>query len=214
MLLILIAAEWWFMYGNHTPTLRNLAIKVLSQTASSSACERNWSTFALIHTKQRNRLAYPRLQQLVFCYYNMKLKIRDMQAESYKVARHYLDLLDISVEFGEEEDNQLFQWVRPLHLDMKMEILIHELLRMFKKLVLMLTVFYLKKLIVKVSVKTREIYLCPLLILDPHLIQVLNIVVDLVLPVLQLQTMMAQEERGLMMVVILEMMVEILQIDK
>ena len=42
----------------------------------------------------------------------------------------------------------------------------------------------------------------------------MNIVVDLVLPVLQLQAMMAQEERGPMMVVILEMMVEILQIDK
>ena len=106
------------MYGNNTPTLRNLAIKVLSQTASSSACERNWSTFALIHTKQRNQLAYPKLQQLVFCYYNMKLKICDMQAESDKVPENsYLDLLDISAEFGEEEDNQLFQWVRPFHLD-------------------------------------------------------------------------------------------------
>ena len=94
------------MYGNHAPTLRNLALKVIFQTASSSACERNWSTFALIHTKQRNRLAYPRLQQLVFCYYNMKLKIRDMQAETDKVVeKDYLDLLDISAEFGEEEDN-------------------------------------------------------------------------------------------------------------
>ena len=41
-----------------------------------------------------------------------------MKAETDKVAeKYYLDLLDISVEFGEEEDNQLFQWVRPLHLD-------------------------------------------------------------------------------------------------
>ena len=110
MLLIFIAAEWWFMYGNHTPTLRNLAIKVLSQTASSSACERNLSTFALIHTKQRNRLSYHRLQQLVFCYYNMKLKIRDMQAEIDKIVeKNYLDLLNILAEFGEEEENQLFQ---------------------------------------------------------------------------------------------------------
>ena len=94
------------MYGNQTPTLRNLAIKVLSQTASSSAYERNWSTFSLLHTKQRNRLAYPRLQQLVFCYYNMKLKIRDMQAKPDKVAKkNYLDLLDISAKFGEEEEN-------------------------------------------------------------------------------------------------------------
>ncbi|KAL6349614.1 hypothetical protein AAG906_035775 [Vitis piasezkii] len=96
----MVPTEWWFMYGNHTPTLRRLAIKVLSQTTSSSACERNWSTFALIHTKQRNRL------------------IRDMEAEHDKVAeKDYLDLLDIATEVGEEEDNQLFQWVRPLHLD-------------------------------------------------------------------------------------------------
>ncbi|RVX01280.1 hypothetical protein CK203_031238 [Vitis vinifera] len=116
----MVPAEWWFMYGNHTPTLRRLAIKVLSQTASSSACERNWSMFALIHTKQRNRLAYPMLQQLVFCYYNMKPKIRDMEAEHDKVAKKdYLNLLDIATEVGEEEDNQLFQWVRPLHLDDK-----------------------------------------------------------------------------------------------
>ena len=72
-----------------------------------------------------------------------------------------------------------------------MEILIHELLHMFEKQVLILTVFYLKKFIVKVSVKTRETHFSPLLLLNPLLIQVLNIVVDLVLPVLLLQVMMA-----------------------
>ena len=41
-----------------------------------------------------------------------------MQAETDKVAeKDYIDLLDISTEFGEDEDNQLFQWVRHLHLD-------------------------------------------------------------------------------------------------
>ena len=41
-----------------------------------------------------------------------------MQEETDKAAeKDYLDLLDISAEFGEEEDNKLFQWVRPLHLD-------------------------------------------------------------------------------------------------
>ena len=45
-------------------------------------------------------------------------KIRDMQAETDKVVeKDCLDLLDISAKFSEEEDNQLFQWVRPLHLD-------------------------------------------------------------------------------------------------
>ena len=41
-----------------------------------------------------------------------------MQVEIDKAAeKDYLDLLNISTEFGEEEDNQLFQWVRTLHLD-------------------------------------------------------------------------------------------------
>ena len=48
----------------------------------------------------------------------MKLKIRDMEAETDKVAENnFLDLLEISTEFGEEDENQLFQWVRSLHLD-------------------------------------------------------------------------------------------------
>ena len=48
----------------------------------------------------------------------MKLKLRDVEVENDRVVeKDYLDLLDISIEMGEEEDNQLFQWVRPLHLD-------------------------------------------------------------------------------------------------
>ena len=48
----------------------------------------------------------------------MKLKIRDMEVETNKVAENnFLNLLEISVEFGEEDEYQLFQWVRPLHLN-------------------------------------------------------------------------------------------------
>ncbi|XP_070672057.1 uncharacterized protein [Malus domestica] len=35
-------SDWWIMYGTDAPTVGKLAIKVLSQTASSSACETNW----------------------------------------------------------------------------------------------------------------------------------------------------------------------------
>ena len=76
----------------------------------------------------------------------------------------------------------------------------------------MLHEFYLKKFIVKVLVKTRGIHFNPLLLLDPLLFLVFNIVVDQVFLVLLLQVMMAQEKRGPMMVVILDMMVGILQI--
>ena len=95
----------------------------------------------------------------------------------------------------------------------KMEILIHELLHMFKKQVLMLSGFYLKKFIVKVSIMTLETPFIPLSLPDPFLIQVLNIVANLVLLVLLLHAMMAQEDRGPMIVVILEMMVGIMLIN-
>ena len=48
----------------------------------------------------------------------MKLKLHNMEVENDRVAKKdYLDLLDISTEVGEEKENQLFQWVRPIHLD-------------------------------------------------------------------------------------------------
>ena len=62
--------------------------------------------FTLIHTKKRNHLAYPRLEQLVFCYYNMRLKLRNMELKNDRVAeKNYLDILNISTEVGKEEDN-------------------------------------------------------------------------------------------------------------
>ena len=40
-----------------------------------------------------------------------------MEVKIDKVAKNnFLDLLEISAEFGEEKENQLFQWVRYLHL--------------------------------------------------------------------------------------------------
>ncbi|XP_071922743.1 uncharacterized protein [Coffea arabica] len=53
--------EWWKLFGNDAPHLQKLAIKLLSQTSSSSGCERNWSVFERIHTKKRNRLEHQRL---------------------------------------------------------------------------------------------------------------------------------------------------------
>ncbi|CAM8890668.1 unnamed protein product [Rhodiola kirilowii] len=33
--------QWWESYGCDAPKLQNLAIRILSQTCSSSDCERN-----------------------------------------------------------------------------------------------------------------------------------------------------------------------------
>ncbi|XP_076955084.1 uncharacterized protein LOC143629790 [Bidens hawaiensis] len=46
--------EWWRVFGTDVLDLHTLAIRILSQTASSSGCERNWSVFERIHMKKRN----------------------------------------------------------------------------------------------------------------------------------------------------------------
>ncbi|XP_050374612.1 uncharacterized protein LOC126792177 [Argentina anserina] len=83
-------ADWWAQWGYIAPNISRIAIRILAQTASSSACEKNWSTFALIHTKQRNRLTYQKLEKLVYCYYNMKLRLRDKRAKD-KIMPAHLD---------------------------------------------------------------------------------------------------------------------------
>ncbi|CAL5350209.1 unnamed protein product [Camellia sinensis] len=77
-------AEWWIIHGSCAPELQKIAVKVLSQTTTSSHYERNWSTFSLIHTKTRNRLKYKKIQRLVFITYNMRLKLRHVKRSSQK----------------------------------------------------------------------------------------------------------------------------------
>ncbi|XP_051133269.1 uncharacterized protein LOC127252924 [Andrographis paniculata] len=74
-----LPADWWNMYGDEAPNLRKIALKVLSQTCTSSGCERNWSTWALIHTKLRNRLAIEKLHKLVYVHYNMRLRMNGLE---------------------------------------------------------------------------------------------------------------------------------------
>ena len=119
----------------------------------------------------------------------------------------------VSAEFGEEEDNQLFQWVRPLHLDDENgnpnpQIAAH----VREAGVDVDRVLFKEVHSESFSQETRDSFR-HVVTSRPSLIQVLNIVIDLVLLVLLLQAMMAQEEREPMMVVILEMMVGIMQID-
>ncbi|XP_058212945.1 uncharacterized protein LOC131324820 [Rhododendron vialii] len=65
--------SWWANHGASTPLLQALAFKLLSQPASSSCCERNWSTYSLIQNIKRNRLLTTRAKDLVFVHYNLRL---------------------------------------------------------------------------------------------------------------------------------------------
>jgi hypothetical protein len=62
------------MFGYLTPALQKLAMRLVSQCASATGCERNWSTFAFIHTKVHNRLTYEKLHKLVYVNYNLRIQ--------------------------------------------------------------------------------------------------------------------------------------------
>ncbi|XP_062206164.1 uncharacterized protein LOC133908053 [Phragmites australis] len=69
--------EWWGIHGQRTSELKLLAFKLLGQPSSSSACERNWSTYGFIHSIKRNRLTPMRAEDLVFIHSNMRLLSRN-----------------------------------------------------------------------------------------------------------------------------------------
>lgn len=77
------AHVFWEMHGAELPDLRAVAMKVLSQPCTTSASERNWSTFEFIHSKKRNKLTSKRCNDLVYVFSNLRLanKLRDPMLE-------------------------------------------------------------------------------------------------------------------------------------
>nr|XP_020199817.1 uncharacterized protein LOC109785632 [Aegilops tauschii subsp. strangulata] len=67
---------WRNAYGGLAFDLQTLAKRIISLCCSASGCERNWSVFAHIHTKGRNRLEYKRLNKLSYVSYNRKMEAR------------------------------------------------------------------------------------------------------------------------------------------
>ncbi len=81
---------WWRNYGTKAPNLRKFAMKILSQTCSSSGCERNWSVFEKIYSKKRNILELRTLINHVHtsavrerCGYVASIRIPRMPANTY-----------------------------------------------------------------------------------------------------------------------------------
>lgn len=92
---------WWMTYGNEAPELQAIAIRVLSQVASSGASERNWSDFDYIYTKRRNRMTPSLVTDLVYLYSNMKM-IRSRERNTKK--RTYEDALPVWEWIPEEDE--------------------------------------------------------------------------------------------------------------
>jgi hypothetical protein len=62
------------MFGYSRPAFQKLAIRLVSQCASATGCEQNWSAFAFIRTKVLNRLTYDKLHKLVYVNYNLRIQ--------------------------------------------------------------------------------------------------------------------------------------------
>ncbi|WVZ50320.1 hypothetical protein U9M48_001585 [Paspalum notatum var. saurae] len=73
---------WWTNHGHSVPLLMGLAIKLLSQPASSSCCERNWSTYSFVHSVKKNALTPQRAEDLVFVHSNLRHLSR--RSDAYK----------------------------------------------------------------------------------------------------------------------------------
>lgn len=67
------AYQWWQSFGASLPELQQLAVRVLSQTASSSEAERNWSLFAFMQGKKRFNLKPSTMEKLVYIHANTRL---------------------------------------------------------------------------------------------------------------------------------------------
>ena len=104
------AASWWMMFGSSTPKLQYLAMRLVSQCCSSSGCERNWSTFALLHTKVRNRLSHKKLNKLVYVNYNLRLRLEEVFGPPMREEGDFIDQL-AHLSFY-DENNLVREWMK------------------------------------------------------------------------------------------------------
>jgi hypothetical protein len=76
----------WTCHGANGVYLQSLATHILSQVASSSLAERNWSTYGFIHSMKRNRLGLQKAEDLVYAHSNLCFVSR--KGEEYTSGPH------------------------------------------------------------------------------------------------------------------------------
>jgi hypothetical protein len=79
--------KWWTCcHGANGVYLQSLATCILSQVASSSSAERNWSTYGFIHSVKCNRLGSQKAEDLAYLHSNLRLVFR--KGEEYTSGPH------------------------------------------------------------------------------------------------------------------------------
>ncbi|GKE40330.1 hAT dimerization domain, ribonuclease H-like domain protein, partial [Tanacetum coccineum] len=89
---------------------------LLRQPSSSSCAERNWSTYAFIHSLRRNKLATSRAQDLVYIHNNLRplsrnpnddVKMWDVGGDAFDSMEDvgFLEFADLSLDEPEFEND-------------------------------------------------------------------------------------------------------------
>ena len=86
--------------GTDASNLRKIAIKILSQTASTSKCERN-GTHLISSIQKDDKLKTQRLNDFVFVHYNMRLRMKHTREREDK---NHSDPIDLTYIYNEDED--------------------------------------------------------------------------------------------------------------
>ncbi|GJX35318.1 hAT dimerization domain, ribonuclease H-like domain protein [Tanacetum coccineum] len=108
--------SWWVNFGAQAPFLQTLAFRLLGQPSSSSCAERNWSTYAFIHSLRRNKLTTSRAQDLVYIHNNLRLlsrnpnddvKMWDVGGDAFDSMEDvgFLEFADLSLDEPEFEND-------------------------------------------------------------------------------------------------------------
>ncbi|GBG88090.1 hypothetical protein CBR_g46579 [Chara braunii] len=96
------ALDWWEDHGRGHPALQRLALQIPSMWTASSPAERNWSTLALVHTKDRNKLEHERVEKLVYLHWNLRYKGRVQGTATNKSG--WLGLTNIETDAGDVDN--------------------------------------------------------------------------------------------------------------
>ena len=82
------SVAWWQLHGRAHPHLQAPAMKILAQTSTASACERNWSSTTFLQ-EHAERLKPENLNKRVFVYAN--IRVENKMSKNYFEADEYSD---------------------------------------------------------------------------------------------------------------------------
>ncbi|MCL7023250.1 hypothetical protein MKW94_023325 [Papaver nudicaule] len=127
--------SWWANFGSGTPLLQSLALRLLSQPASSSCCGRNWKTYSMIYNI-KSKSPSARSEDVVYVHSNLRLMSRRTEDYSKGATKFWdivgedsdlegqpeLDLANLSLDdpvlepmiFDEEEQDEGIEMLNPI----------------------------------------------------------------------------------------------------